>query len=52
MIQGKVLVSWCECEESGTKGRGRNWKSDVMQRKQKESGSSGGAEQYEGDEAR
>ena len=52
MIRGKVLVSRCECEESGTKGRGQNWKSDATQRKQKESGSSGGVEQYEGDEAR
>ena len=52
MIQVKVSVSQCECEESGTVGRGQNWKSDAMQRKQKDSRSSGGAEQYEGDEAR
>ena len=48
MIQGKVSVSQHEREESGTKGRGQNWMSEVMQRKRRESGSGRGVEQYEG----
>ena len=52
MIQVKVSVSQRKCEESETKGREQNWKSDVTWRKQRESGSGRGAEQYEGDEAR
>ena len=55
MIWVKVSVSWREHKELGTKGRGQNWNSDAMQRKQKESrGSRGsrGAEQYKEDEAR
>ena len=52
MIWVKVLVSRREREELGTSGRGRNWDSDVMWRKRKESGSGRSVEWYEGDEAR
>ena len=52
MIQVKVSVSQCKRGELGTSGRGWNCNSGATRQKRKESGSGGGAEQYEGDEVR